>query len=38
MPIGFLPPADRDRLNHFPVQIPDDDLRAFFCYRRPISR
>src|SRR5216683_328215 len=30
MPIGFLPPADRDRLNHFPAQIPDDDLRAFF--------
>ena len=30
MPIGFLPSADRDRLNHFPVQIPDDDLRAFF--------
>lgn len=30
MPIGFLPPADRDRLNGFPTQIPDDDLRAFF--------
>ena len=30
MPIGFLPPADRDRLNHFPAQMPDDDLRAFF--------
>src|ERR1700752_4078556 len=30
MPIGFLPPADHDRLNHFPAQIPDDDLRAFF--------
>jgi hypothetical protein len=30
MPIGFLSPADRDRLNHFPAQIPDDDLRAFF--------
>lgn len=30
MPIGFLPPADRDRLNGFPAQIPDDDLRAFF--------
>jgi hypothetical protein len=30
MPMGFLPPADRDRLNHFPAQIPDADLRAFF--------
>src|SRR5256885_1363691 len=30
MPIGFLTTADRDRLNHFPAQIPDDDLRAFF--------
>ena len=30
MPIGFLSPADRDRLNRFPAQIPDDDLRAFF--------
>jgi len=30
MPIGFLSPADRDRLSRFPAQIPDDDLRAFF--------
>jgi hypothetical protein len=30
MPIGFLSPTDRDRLNRFPAQIPDDDLRAFF--------
>ena len=30
MPIGFLTPADRERLNRFPAQIPDEDLRAFF--------
>lgn len=30
MPIGFLTATDRDRLNHFPPQIPEDDLRAFF--------
>src|ERR1700752_4258717 len=30
MPIGFLPPADHDRLNHFPAQIPAAALRAFF--------
>ena len=30
MPIGFLTAAERDRLNHFPAQIPDEDLRAFF--------
>ena len=30
MPIGFLTATDRDRLNHFPAQIPDEDLRAFF--------
>jgi TnpA family transposase len=30
MPIGFLTAAERDRLNHFPTQIPDEDLRAFF--------
>src|SRR2546425_7570743 len=30
MPIGFLSPADRDRLNRFPAQISDDDLWAFF--------
>jgi hypothetical protein len=30
MPIGFLTAAERDRLNHFPAQILDEDLRAFF--------
>ena len=30
MPIGFLTAAERDRLNRFPAQIPDDDLFAFF--------
>jgi Domain of unknown function (DUF4158) len=30
MPIGFLSAAERDRLNRFPTQIPDEDLRAFF--------
>lgn len=30
MPIGFLTTAERDRLNRFPVSIPDDDLFAFF--------
>jgi TnpA family transposase len=30
MPIGFLTTAERDRLNRFPVPIPDDDLVAFF--------
>src|ERR1043166_7218565 len=30
MPIGFLTAADRDRLNHCPTPIPDEDLRAFF--------
>ena len=30
MPIGFLTATERDRLNHFPVPIPDEDLRAFF--------
>ena len=30
MPIGFLTAAERDRLNHFPTQIPDEGLRAFF--------
>src|SRR5205809_3673513 len=30
MPIGFLTTADHDRLNRFPAQIPDEDLRAFF--------
>jgi TnpA family transposase len=30
MPIGFLTTAERDRLNRFPVPIPDDDLFAFF--------
>jgi len=30
MPIGFLTAAERDRLNRFPVPIPDDDLFAFF--------
>ena len=29
MPIGFLTAAERDRLNRFPAQIPDDDLFAF---------
>lgn len=30
MPIGFLTAADRTRLNHFPAQIPHEDLSAFF--------
>src|SRR5215510_5101566 len=30
MSTGFLTPADRDRLNRFPAQIPEEDLRAFF--------
>jgi hypothetical protein len=30
MPIGFLTATERDRLNHFPMPIPDEDLRAFF--------
>jgi TnpA family transposase len=30
MPIAFLTAAERDRLNRFPAQIPDDDLSAFF--------
>src|SRR5215510_1517837 len=30
MPIGFLTAAERDRLNHFPTPISDEDLRAFF--------
>lgn len=30
MPIGCLTAADRTRLNCFPEQIPDEDLRAFF--------
>lgn len=30
MPVGFLTATERDRLNHFPTQIPDEDLRAFF--------
>jgi len=30
MPIGFLTTSERDRLNRFPVQIPDEDLRVFF--------
>jgi hypothetical protein len=30
MPIDFLTPAERDRLNHFPEPIPDEDLRIFF--------
>ena len=30
MPIGFLTATERDRLNHFPTPIPDEDLRAFF--------
>ena len=30
MPIGFLTTADRDRLNRFPAQMPEEDLRAFF--------
>ena len=29
MPIGFLTAAERDRLNHFPTQIPDEGLRFF---------
>src|SRR5215831_15456389 len=30
MPIGFLTATERDRLNHFPTPIPDEDVRAFF--------
>lgn len=30
MPIDFLTPAERDRLNRFPAPIPDEDLRVFF--------
>ena len=30
MPIGFLTATERDRLDHFPTPIPDEDLRAFF--------
>jgi TnpA family transposase len=30
MPIGVLTATERDRLNHFPTPIPDEDLRAFF--------
>ena len=30
MPIGFLTPAERERLDRFPEQIPDDDLFIFF--------
>ena len=32
MPIGFLTAAERDRLNRFPEQIPDEDLFAFFQF------
>ena len=30
MPIDFLTPAERDRLNRFPEPIPAEDLRVFF--------
>ena len=30
MPIGFLTTTERERLNRFPAQIPDEDLRVFF--------
>src|SRR5215471_16279078 len=30
MPIGFLTPAERERLSRFPEHIPDDDLVVFF--------
>ena len=30
MPIGFLTRTERERLNRFPAQIPDEDLRGFF--------
>src|SRR5215510_3688501 len=30
MSTGFLTAADRDRLNRFPAQIPEEDLSAFF--------
>ena len=30
MPIEFLTAAERERLNHFPEPIPDEDLRVFF--------
>ena len=32
MPIGFLTTSERDRLNRFPVQIPDEELRVFFLF------
>jgi hypothetical protein len=30
MSTGFLTATDRERLNRFPAQIPDEDLSAFF--------
>ena len=30
MPIGFLTRTERERLNRFPAQISDEDLRGFF--------
>ena len=30
MPIGFLTRAERERLNRFPAQIPDEELHAIF--------
>jgi Domain of unknown function (DUF4158) len=30
MPIDFLTPAERDRLNRFPAPMPAEDLRVFF--------
>ena len=30
MPIGFLTRTERERLNRFPAQIPEEDLRVFF--------
>ena len=30
MPIGFLTTTECHRLNRFPAQIPDEDLRVFF--------
>jgi hypothetical protein len=38
MPIGFLTAAERDRLNRFPTQIPDEDLRASSSYQTRITR
>ncbi len=30
--MGLLTTSERDRLNRFPVQIPDEELRVFFLF------